>query len=461
LGSASGGDLRHRVVDTTMAGWWIPPPVTLAYGVSDTGDQAGSGGEQATAATPAGRHGAPPGGEAAIWGRWRLAWHVFFYLLLTYATATAITDTSPSAAGIVGRLVLVAALGGWYVWWVLRRPRTPRADMVYVMGAVALWVPLIVLHPAFLWLGLAVLAPTCHYDVRYSAAVVLLVAAGWIWDLAQHGGVPWPAVAAVAVGAAGVLLSIAYVGTIVRQSRERQRLLEQLQATRAELATAERQAGMLAERQRLARDIHDTLSQGFASVVLLLEAATESLATGRPVDRHIAQALRSARDNLAESRRVVWALRPRPLAKQSLPEALKELTGRLAEETGLRTEATITGTERPLDAEVEAALLRVAQEALANIRKHAAASQVTLTLSYLDDLVVLDVADDGAGFDPAPTMAAAGGLGLRAMQERATQLGGRLTIESAPGEGTTIAIELPAPPWSQDHPDDPPGTEAR
>ena len=105
-------------------------------------------------------------------------------------------------------------------------------------------------------------------------------------------------------------------------------------------------------------------------------------------------------------------------------------------------EAT-TGTERPLGAEVEAALLRVAQEALANVRKHAAASQVTLTLSYLDDLVMLDVADDGVGFDPATTRAAGGGLGLRAMQERATQLGGHLTIESAPGEGTTIAVELP------------------
>ncbi len=426
-----------------MAGWWIPPPAMLAYGVTDMGDQAGSGGEAATAATPTGRRGTPPG-EAAIWGRWRVAWHVFFYLLLAYATDTAITDTSPSAAGIAGRLALVAALGGWYAWWLIARRRTPGRDVVYVVGAVALWVPLIVLHPAFLWLGLAVLAPTCHYDVRYSAAVVLLVAAGWIWDLAQHGGVPWPAVAAVAVGAAGVLLSIAYVGTIVRQSRERQRLLEQLQATRAELATAERQAGMLAERQRLARDIHDTLSQGFASVVLLLEAATESLATGQPVDRHIAQALRSARDNLAESRRVVWALRPRPLAERSLPEALRELTGRLAEETGLHAPTTVTGTERPLDTEVEAALLRVGQEALANVRKHAAATQATLTLSYLDDLVVLDVADDGVGFDPATTQTAAGGLGLRAMQERATQLGGRLTIESAPGEGTTIAVEVPA-----------------
>ena len=269
------------------------------------------------------------------------------------------------------------------------------------------------------------------------------MAAGLLWQLAhQRGGVPWPAVAAVSVFAAGTVLSVGYVGAIVRQSRERQRLLEQLQATRAELAGVERRAGVLEERQRLARDIHDTLSQGFASVVLLLEAAEESLATGNPVDRHITQALRSARDNLAESRRVVWALRPSPLAERSLPQVLEELTGRLAEETGLRTGVTVTGAERRLGAEAETALLRIAQEALANVRKHAGASQVTVTLSYVDDVVLLDVADDGAGFDPQAA-ATAGGLGLRAMRERITQLGGQLTIESAPDEGATIAAELP------------------
>ena len=382
--------------------------------------------------------------QEVAWGRWRLVWHGFFYLLLAYATATALVDASLSAAGVAARLALAGALGAWYAWWMIARPHTSGRNVAFLVGAVALWVPLIVLHPAFLWLGLGVLAPLCLHDLRHGAAVVLVVAAGLLWQLAhQQGGVPWPAVVAVSVFAAGTVLSVGYVGAIVRQSRERQRLLEQLEATRSELAAAERRAGMLQERQRLARDIHDTLSQGFASVVLLLEAAEESLATGRPVDQTIAQALRSARDNLAESRRVVWALRPRPLAEQSLPQALEELTGRLAEETGLHAQTTTTGTQRPLGTQAETALLRIAQEALANVRKHAAATNVTLTLSYLDDVVVLDVADDGAGFDPAAPRAAASGLGLGAMRERVSQLGGHLTIESAPGEGTTIAAELP------------------
>jgi signal transduction histidine kinase len=370
---------------------------------------------------------------------------VFFYLLLAYATIEATTGTSQSAASKAVRLSLAAAMGVWYWAFLVARARTPRRDALYLVGAVGLWAPLIALDPVFLNLGFGVLAPFCLHDLRHGAAVVLVVAVGWIWQLTrERGTVPWPAVVAVCVFAAGTLLSVAYMGTIVRQSRERQRLIEQLQATRAELAAAERQAGTLAERQRLARDLHDTLTQGFASVVLLLEAAEESLALGRPVERHIEQALRSARDNLAESRRVVWALRPRPLTEQPLPQALEELTGRLGEETGLHAEALVTGTARPLPAHVEEALLRIVQEALANVRKHAAAARVTLTLSFLDDVTMLDVHDDGVGFDHAATVAA-GGLGLRAMAERVAALGGSLAVESAPGEGTTIAVEVPAP----------------
>jgi signal transduction histidine kinase len=371
---------------------------------------------------------------------------VFFYLLLAYATIEATTGAAQSTASKAVRLALAAALGVWYWTWLVARSRAPRRDLVFLVGAVGLWAPLIALDPVFLNLGFGVLAPFCLHDLRHGAAVVLVVTAGWIWQLTQEGGaVPWPAVIAVCVFAAGTLLSVAYMGTVVRRSRERQRLIEQLQATRAELAAAQRQAGTLAERQRLARDLHDTLTQGFASVVLLLEAAEESLALGRPVDRHIEQALRSARDNLAESRRVVWALRPRPLAEQSLPQALGELTGRLGEETGLHAETIVTGTARPLSAEVEEALLRIGQEALANVRKHAAASRVTVTLSYLDNVTMLDVHDDGVGFDQAATVAAAGGLGLHAMAERVTALGGSLAVESAPGEGATVAVEIPAP----------------
>jgi signal transduction histidine kinase len=386
-------------------------------------------------------------GEEPVSGRWRIAWHGFFYLVLAYATgaALALGQGSGSAGAAAARLALAAALGAWYWLWLLGpRRRDPRATQRYLLGAAALWVALMMVDPDFLVLGLAIFAPFCLHHVGWALAATVLVFAGAVWQLlTQHQELSWPAVAAVLLVGASSLLAVGSVGAMVRQSRQRQRLIEQLEATRAELAAAGRHAGMLAERQRLARDLHDTLTQGFASVVMLLEAAQESLALGRPVDRHIEQALLSARDNLAESRRVVWALRPRPLAERSLPQALEELAGRLAEESGLRTEAVVTGTVQPLAAQVEEALLRVSQEALANARKHAGASRVTLTLSFLDDAVTLDVQDDGAGFDPDAVAAGDGGLGLAAMRERVAALGGSLAVESAPGEGTTVAAEVP------------------
>lgn len=390
---------------------------------------------------------ADPGlGEETAWGQWRVAWHGFFYLLLVYATGSALSAGPLSAVAITVRLLLAAALGGWYWVWLLGSLRRSRhAFRVYLLGAAALWAVLTVVDGDFLILGFAVFAPFCLHHLGVALVLTLMVIGGLAWQwLAGSGGVPWPSVGAVLLLATGGLLMTGTVGAIVRQSRERQRLLEQLQATRAELAAAERQAGILQERQRLARDIHDTLTQGFASVVMLLEAAEESLATGRQAGPHIQQALRSARDNLADSRRVVWALRPRALAERPLPEALERLSGQLAEETAIRAEVVVTGTVGPLSAEVEETLLRVAQEALANVRKHAAASHVTITVSYLNDVVMLDVQDDGVGFDPTDTASTPGGLGMQDMRERVEELGGSLTVESAAGEGTTIAAELPA-----------------
>ncbi|MEV4895078.1 sensor histidine kinase, partial [Nonomuraea sp. NPDC055795] len=221
-----------------------------------------------------------------------------------------------------------------------------------------------------------------------------------------------------------------------QQSAERKRLIDELQAAQEARAAAERQAGVAAERQRLARDIHDSLTQGFASVVMLLEAAQATL----PDNKHLSQALRVTRENLAESRRVVGALRPGDLDECGLPEALRRLSARLCEETGVQAHTVITGMLRPLEAHVQAELLRVAQEALANARRHAGAEQVTLTLSYMEDLVVLDVHDDGGGFDPER---AASGHGLSIMRERMEQLGGTLLVESAPGAGATVVAGVP------------------
>jgi signal transduction histidine kinase len=238
-----------------------------------------------------------------------------------------------------------------------------------------------------------------------------------------------------------------WITRIIAQSVERRQLIEQLESTRSELAEAERASGRLAERQRLARDIHDTLAQGFVSIVLQLQAAEAELPEGATAARgHLERARRTARDNLAEARRLVWDLRPEALAAAPLAEALERLADRVADETGLVATATVTGTPRPLSADTEVTLLRVTQEALANVTRHSGAGRVAVTLSYMDGEAALDVRDDGAGFAPtADGHGPNGGLGLRGMRERVEALGGRLAVESAPGRGTTIAVTVPVP----------------
>jgi signal transduction histidine kinase len=136
------------------------------------------------------------------------------------------------------------------------------------------------------------------------------------------------------------------------------------------------------------------------------------------------------------------------LEKASLPEALERLAKRWCKESGVAAGVTVTGTPHPLSPKIEATLFRVAQEALANVRKHARASRVALTLSYMGDTVALDARDDGVGFDPLQTATEArdqttGGFGLKGMRERVEQVGGTLSVESAPGEGSTLVVELP------------------
>ncbi len=209
---------------------------------------------------------------------------------------------------------------------------------------------------------------------------------------------------------------------------------------------AGRRAGVLEERQRLAHEIHDTLAQGFTSIVTNLEAAEGALKRDHSaLRRHLDQALAVARESLSEARRLVWALRPEPLEDASLPEALRRLAERWSSSSGVPAEVFVTGEPRSLPADSEVTLLRVAQEALANVRKHARAGRVAITLSYIGDRVVLDVRDDGVGFDPSslPPGTGGSGFGLRSMRERVGRAGGTLSVESAPGEGTALSAEVP------------------
>ena len=206
-----------------------------------------------------------------------------------------------------------------------------------------------------------------------------------------------------------------------------------------------RQAGVHEERARLAREIHDTLAQGFVSVLTQLEASAESLSDAPDeVTQRVERATRIARATLAEARRSVQALRPVALDAATLPEAIERVVARWSSDSGVGARVTLTGGGMPLPAGTEVTLLRATQEALANVARHANATSVTVTLSFLCDAVVLDVHDDGRGFDPhAPRNGSAGGFGLQALQQRLRASGGFFGLESEPGRGTTLTVHVP------------------
>ncbi|MGP4100872.1 sensor histidine kinase [Nonomuraea sp. KM90] len=271
---------------------------------------------------------------------------------------------------------------------------------------------------------------------------------------------PRPPVEMISSFLVGVLVA-STVGLIVKtisdQNDERKKMIVELRETGAKLAalaeenanlqaqllTQAREAGVLEERQRMAREIHDTIAQGLTGIVTQLEAVDTE--TGSPAVRSRLDQVRTlARDSLTEARRSVQALRPSPLQHEAqLATALEEVAAKWSLSTGVPASVSVTGDPRPLHVEVETALLRVAQEALANVAKHASAGRVGLTLSYMEDVVALDVRDDGRGFTPGP---GEGGFGLIAMRQRIIRLAGDFAVESAPGQGTGISATVPAIP---------------
>lgn len=243
-----------------------------------------------------------------------------------------------------------------------------------------------------------------------------------------------------------------YTDALVQESQKRQSLIELLDSTRRDLAEEERRAGVLMERQRLARDLHDTLAQSFTGIVLHLEAAEQAmppLATepARTTLRHIDQARASARASLQEVRRLLSALRPGLLEKTSLAEAVQTLVEQWNDEQSAAQRRAVAeiGALGRLHPEVEVTILRAVQEALANVQKHAQARTVQVTLQRNEERISLTVADDGVGFasDSPPEPARPSGYGLVAMRERVVQLAGELTFGRGPQGGAQVSLWLP------------------
>ncbi|MFD9792252.1 sensor histidine kinase [Streptomyces sp. NPDC059070] len=369
----------------------------------------------------------------------RLCLHALLIGLLALVAAR-----SPGDAGVLAAAGGTAAVYAAGALAPAVRPRTG-AGAGWLGALCAVWLVLLTLSPDALWVAFPLYFLQLHLlTTRWALPAVAATAGAAIASFLLHGEEVTPgAFIGPVLGAAVAVATVFGYDALYRESERRRELIEELVSTRAELAEAERAAGTLAERERLAREIHDTLAQGLSSIQLLLRAAERALAPDDPARAHVERARSAAQDNLAEARRFVRALTPPGLERASLPGALERLC---AATPGPAVRFGVSGTPVELPTPYEVALLRIAQSALANTVQHAAAERAEITLSFMDTSVALDVVDDGRGFEPGRERpAGTGGFGLPAMRSRARSLGGTLSVESAPGQGTAVAITLPLP----------------
>ncbi|MFG6192600.1 sensor histidine kinase [Nonomuraea sp. JJY05] len=405
--------------------------------------------------------------------RWPVALTVGPYALLALLTGLTVAVKSSAGASLIVDLVLCALMAAWMLGVFTLRPawrERPPVMAVFFAVLILLTAILVVRNP---WFGF-------FTPAGYVYAFRLLP---WPWQPVGVGAVAVVAGTAQAYGvdrttAVGVVTYGAVVAANVlpmcafawfarradRRNEERERALQEAREANRRLAASlaenaalherllaqARNAGVQDERQRMAREIHDTLAQGLTGIVSQLRAAEHAGDDPEVWRGHVAAATKLARESLSEARRSVHALRPEPLRSAMLSEALAGVAERWSALHEIPVQVTTTGTARPIRPEAEAALLRIAQEALANVGKHAGATRVGVTLSYLEHEAALDVRDDGGGFDPARLDAAAtgsradhGGFGLIAMRQRIESLSGTLQVESEPGAGTGISARVP------------------
>jgi signal transduction histidine kinase len=400
--------------------------------------------------TKPGTEGCRPAPRQAGWTVVEPRWDAYYAVV--FAACVAIVEAGK--LNVTGRIAGTAALAAMVPWYLfLGRPlmntdgatRAARArGIVYLAGLVVLFT-VAQSQNANAWFLAFALLPMCFHvtTLRYGLVfvVILNVIAG-AFVVRRDPGLPG-ALTAVGIVVFAVAFSYAYsrwVMKVIEQSLERAALIEQLESTRAELAAAHHEAGVQAERHRLAGEIHDTLAQGFTSIVTLLQAAQASLGAASPARRHLDLALVTARENLAEARTLVTTLTPAPLEAGTLGDSVHRVTDLTGAQAGIQARAEVTGTPRRLPTGTEVVLLRICQEALANVRKHAAAHQVRVRLCYVGASVRLTVTDDGKGFDPAGSD---GGYGLKGMADRVGLVGGTVEVTSAPGAGTEVRAEVP------------------
>jgi len=386
------------------------------------------------------------------------------YILLGVATVLALLTPGQTSRERWGTAALVAVTAAWVLGMcTLPSPEWRRRSVpmiVYVGVQLALAGVLMARQPIFF--VFAVVGFIQAYELLPPVWAFLSIAATSALVNLVPSGIPtnasWAILVAVVIGLQTLFIGwFGYLGyRFTEQTEQRRKAVAELEAAHAEnaglhaqLVTQAREAGVHDERQRMAREIHDTLAQGLTGIITQLQAADRVREHPEAWQHHMDQVKALARDSLAAARRSVAALGPPELEDSRLPEAIAEFAARWSSTSTVPAQVQTVGDPRPILAELEITLFRVAQEALANVAKHARAGLVVVTLSYLDDQVMLDVRDDGVGFELDAVAqrgeAADGtGYGLRGARQRLDRVQGTLEIESRRGEGTAVNASVPA-----------------
>jgi signal transduction histidine kinase len=381
------------------------------------------------------------------------------YVLLAIATVLSLPSADPDPVSRATTLGIVAAAAAW-IYLLYTRLSAPRREprlriYVFFVGVLVFAAVLMLRQPVFF---IFMISGFFYASIlRPFALVVPGVAATSILVNSLIVGLPRTAEAwtfyVVIIGIQTLVISAAVIAgeKVAEQNEERREALARLEAAlvenaglHAQLLAQAREAGVLDERQRMAREIHDTIAQGLTGIITQLEAADQARERPSDRDRHLENAQRLARESLTEARRSVEASRPLALEASNLPEALADVAREWTEINGLPVEVAVTGDVIALHPEIEVALLRTGQEALANVARHAGASRAWLTLSYMGDVVTLDVRDDGVGFSVPEQIDGGAGFGLTGMRQRVARVAGSLAIESEPGAGTAVSARVPA-----------------
>lgn len=385
-----------------------------------------------------------------VWENLGWLWNALFYIAVLVSLVFMVIDDDLNTPLWIGLLLaILLILWNWLgLKLTFKRDKLIRLRFIVIMGDVILWYVLLTISPAFYFVLFGFGLIFYILPIPYAAFAALSVTIGIIYnqvaDRVEGLSLTDPLIWVFSFTGVGAVAMGIWITAIIGQSVRRRDLINQLEHAQAELVASEHHRGILEERQRLAREIHDTLTQGFTSIVMHLEAADQALSSDPDtLKKHMDRAKETARNSLDQARRVVHDLRPNLLEQFSLPDALKRVTDRWSEATDIKATTTITGDLIPLHPNIEVILLRAAQESLNNIHKHAQATSAELTVSYMRDVIILDVKDNGMGLNKAPKSSLSGGYGLRAMEERVKHYGGSVELESDLGEGTTVVVTIP------------------